>query len=201
MLNAATGANRHGGGGWGGTTPRKNPFGHLPRLLRRHEELGVRREVSGGYFDPAALTLWSGPNQQVVGMGLATGTGSTPLTENSTLALEINLGAGEKGFSQASVIGTQLFFSSDSTDINQATFGTTAVDTGRLYSVDLATGSSTAVIIAAGAGSVARNETTVFAASGRRVERILVVEESATAASTNIPLKAKLARKLWLRSL
>jgi hypothetical protein len=202
MVNAVTGANRHGTNPLFKFNADKKPFGVPPAIYSDggKNSLFVAM-VSGGYFDPAAIALWSGSAQQAIGINLATTTPSTPLTENSTLALEINLAAGEKGFSQASVIGNQLYFTTDSTDVNQETFATSAADTGRLYAVNLATGGSTAVIIAAGAGSVARTETTVFAASGTKVERIAVEAQSATSFPTNIPLEAKLSRKLWLRSL
>ena len=202
QLDAVTGVNRHGSNSLFKFTTDKKPLGVAPAIYSDGGKNALFiAMVSGGYFDPAALMLWSAGTQQVVGIALATATAATPLTENSTLALEINLGANEKGFSQARVIGTQLFLTTDSTDVNQTTFGTGSASTGHLYSINLTTGTSTSVVIAAGAGSVASTDTTVFSSSGRHIERIATTASTTAAFSTNTTREPKMTRKLWLRSL
>src|SRR5690606_12902177 len=93
--------------------------------------------VTGGYADSQA-TLWRGENEgtlptQMVFSVSTAHTGAT-ITENdaTNVPIKFNLGAGEGGFAQVTVVGGQLFATTDTTNINDYDFGTGSTPTGRV---------------------------------------------------------------------
>ena len=159
--------------------------------------------VSGGYFDPAALSLWSGSQHHVVAFSVNTLAANIPLTELSggLLKFKNDLAPGERGFAQPTVLGDQLFVTSDTTDVNSAAFGL-ATDTGHLYKMDLSNGGNFATtIINGGAGSIAHSGTTLYAASGSQIEEVGFAANTATTNQTSSYGTAAVARKMWLTSL
>ena len=126
----------------------KKPFGAPPALFADGGTLFVAL-VSGGYFDPSTLissTLWSGLQQHMIAVSLDTTLANTPLTEASGALLKRKVdldpsGTGEKGFSQVVVVGDQLFFTTDTTDVNTQAFGSAATpaDSTRSASAVVAT--------------------------------------------------------------
>ncbi len=204
-LTASTGANPYGANPLFRFTTDKKPFGAAPAIFSDNpanpQSLFVAA-VSGGYFDPAALTLWSGDQHQIVAMSANTAVGNTPLNESSASLLKFikNLNAGERGFAQPTVVGDQLFVTSDTTDVNAAAFGQSS-DTGHLYRLDLSNGGNmSTVVINGGAGSIAHSGTELYAASGTQVERLATNANGATAAAISSN-KDKLERRLWLQSM
>jgi Tfp pilus tip-associated adhesin PilY1 len=200
-LDATTGTNVYGTNPLFRFSADKKPFGAVPTVYSNGDpdQLFVAN-VSGGYFDPFALALWSDSQQYVVAMPLATAVANTPLNEGSSgLAFAVALGAGEKGFAQAVVVGNQLFVTTDTTDINAATFGSAA--SGKLYRMDLATGGNTSsVTIAGGGGSIASSSTTLYASSGAGIGQLLTNANNANNASTNANPVSRLSRRLWVKS-
>ena len=100
------------------------------------------------------------------------------------------------------MIGTTLHLVSDSSDVNSSTFGTGRTTTGKLTSIDLATGSATTVAIYSGVGALAANQgatsATLYSAGNDKQQQI--GSASATAGPAVDHTAAKVARKLWLRT-
>ncbi len=200
-LDAATGANKYGANAMFRFAEDQKPFGVPMSIYSTDGKTLFTAGVSGGYFDPFALTQWSGSQQHVVAFQLATAQADTPLNLSSTvptkLAWKIDLASGDKAFAQAVIIGDQLFVTTDSTDVNGSTFGGTA--SGKLYRMDLANGgTSSSLVISGGAGAIASNGTTLFASSGKSVAQIATAARTAVSAATNVNPLQNLSRVIWL---
>lgn len=201
QLDAATGQSRHGGPVFRFTVD-KRPFGAAPALMSRNGTL-FAVAASGGYADTSATVLWSGTQHQVVAVALHTPESSAPLTPTSVspyLAWVHDLGAGERAFTQASIIGGQVMMTTDATDVNQAGFGDAL--TGRLYRIDVGTGNAaaTTIAIAGGAGSVAGFGTELFASSGKAAQEIAAGADPNTGEVVSTTAPSKVTRRLWLRT-
>jgi hypothetical protein len=129
-----------------------------------------------------------------------------PLSDASTpaangLKFKFDLGAGKLAYSQAQIIGDQIFLTTDTTDVNATTYGTGG-DTGKLYRMDLSGGSSATVAIMGGAAGVGRHDTTTFAASGDKAQQLSLGAATSTPnESVNGAAASKVTRRLWLRTL
>ena len=97
-----------------------------------------------------------------------------------------------------------MFVTTDSSDVNSATYGTAigAADTGKVYALNVGTGAlDTTVVVRGGAGSVNTN------AGGTEVYNLSkdkAVKFAATATVGEAPPSAsatKITRLLWLRTL
>ena len=81
--------------------------------------------------------------------------------------------ANDKSYAQALVVGNQLFITSDSSDVNLSTYGTSGATTGHLTTVDITGGTATTVVsmtpVANGAGSVV-NDTSSNTKSSARIK-------------------------------
>ncbi len=204
-LNAIDGTSRNGT-----DTPlftfstNKHPIGVPPAIYRTGGTL-YAAFASGGYADPIS-TSWADTTQYLIAVKLSS-TSSTPVTETTSasstgpIGVNITLTSGDRGFSQAIVVGTQLFVTSDSTDVSLASYGTSTVSTGRLYTVDLVGGTSTTTVIRAGAGTLANSGSTLYSSSSSRQER-LVATATTFGSGEKIDFESapKLTRNLWLRS-
>lgn len=204
QLDAQNGNTRHGGPLFRFSTDKK-PFGTLPTVYGDGTGALYAVGVSGGYYDPAALTLWSGTSHQLVAVSLFTPPSQSPLDETSGspyVPIVYDLGAGERAFSQAVVIGDQLFVTTDSEDVNQEGFGTGGSDSGRLHRLDIPSGgNASSIVIAGGAGSVTSYGTELFASSKDKAVHVTTDARTTANASTNAAATPKVTRKLWLRSL
>ena len=160
--------------------------------------------ASGGYDDPTA-TSWSTPSQFLIAVKLKpTGT-SFPLAETATKCTTCDLMlatplAASKGFSQALIVGNQLFVTTDTTDVNFSTFGTTSANTGSLMTVNLANSTSTTVVISGGASSLASSGTTLISSTSDQQSKLATSATSTTGTSVDSVAVAKITRALWLRS-
>lgn len=118
-----------------------HPIGASPTLYRDgsgrlHLVIG-----SGGYVDPVS-TSWSPSNVEQYLVSFTVDPTSVPVTERSSapdVAFVVDLGAGQRVYSQAVAAGGELYVTSDRTDVNDSGFGLEA-DTGRLTRIHLATG-------------------------------------------------------------
>lgn len=207
-LDAATGVNPYGADPLFEFSTDLKPFGTTPALFSDGQVYAVA--ASGGYLDYDTDTepLWTSSStmQQAVAVAIDTPAADVPLTELTTpnangLKFTYNLGAGQLGYSQAQVIGDQIFLTTDTTDVNATTYGTGG-STGTLHRIDLSGGSATTAVIMGGAASVGRSGTTTYAASGAYAQELSLTASSATPAeSVNAGSKSKVTRRLWLRTL
>ncbi|MBV8755991.1 MAG: hypothetical protein JO257_01870 [Deltaproteobacteria bacterium] len=159
--------------------------------------------VSGGYADDSDTT-WGSATQYLISVNLNTPTANATVNEASAatyVPIKVTLGAGEKGFAQALVVGSQLFVTTDNSDINSSTYGTTGTNTGHVYSYDVGSGTSgTTVVVAGGAGSIANSSTTLYAASSAAEQQLSTGATSATGTSPFAIASTKVTRALWLRT-
>ena len=171
--------------------------------------------VSGGYADPTDYpSSWISATlqQYAVAVSLNTATGSAPLDETSTIStsglkFKFTLGAaGEKGYSQAHVVGDEVYFTTDTGDVNAANYGVSGT-TGKAYAISLtgtnnsSTVFATGASLAGGASSMAVTAGSVFAGSGRSMLKGgSQVTGGSNTAITNSSSATGLTRQLWLRS-
>ncbi|MFN0248199.1 MAG: hypothetical protein ACKV2T_15010 [Kofleriaceae bacterium] len=184
------------------------PFGAAPALFSSGQIYAVI--ASGGYldYDTDAEPLWTSSStmQQAVAVAIDTPPASVVLDETTTpsangLRFVYDLTAGQLGYSQAQVIGDQIFLTTDSTDVNATSYGTGG-DTGRLHRIDLAGANPSVVAIMGGAASVGRSNTTVYAASGDKAQQVSLSAASADPTEgINGGAQSKVTRRLWLRTL
>lgn len=200
-LDAATGSSRNGDG-----TPlfrfstNKHPIGAVPAI---YSNGGKQYAVvaSGGYADPTAMS-WTTGTQYVIAAGLSS-TGATidetaAACASCPLALSTTLSAGHKAFSQALVVGSQLFLTTDSSDVNLQAFGTSS-STGSAMVVNLSgTATATVVAIHAGASSLVNSRTAIFNSSSTQQEMLQVAATSTAGTSVDGASIPRLTRMLWL---
>ena len=161
--------------------------------------------VPGGFADPNDTT-WGpgGVVQQVVSVSLGTPNGDATLTEASgapDVPFKFNLGAGEKSYSQAIVIGGQLFITTDSSDVNNnATFGAGG-NTGKVYAYTIAAGTTTTTAVSGGASSVANNGTEVYLGSSNGQQRLATDATSTVGTAVDSQGAQRVSRLLWLRTI
>ena len=95
------------------------------------------------------------------------------------------------------VVGTQLFVTSDSNDVNATSFGTVA--TGHVMTYDLTGVAATSTVsVASGAGSLANDRLALYASSGSLQQKLGSNASTTTGPTVDIP--AMLTRRLWLRT-
>ena len=116
----------------------RHPIGAPPAIYASGTEQ-IAVVASGGYADPSAAG-WATSTQYLIGARLS-GTGA-PVSElaaacaTCALTLDQPLAAGDRGFAQARVVGARLSVTTDSTDVNLASFGSVA-NTGHVTVADL----------------------------------------------------------------
>jgi hypothetical protein len=185
-----------------------HPIGSLPAVYSNANVL-YAFVTSGGYADASSSpTSWNGTPSPVQQFGVAVRLSPTvavppSLTESSgspNVPIEVTFSStSERSFSQATIVGTQIFLTTDTADVNASAYGTTGATTGHVYTANIGTGLSTYVTAASGASSIGNSGTTLYASSGQSQQQVT------TAAGTTGPIvnnlsAAKLTRKLWLRT-
>ncbi|HEY5924912.1 MAG TPA: hypothetical protein VIV11_24695 [Kofleriaceae bacterium] len=166
--------------------------------------------ATGGYADSQA-TLWRGENEATLPtqMVFAVSTGHTggTITEADSTGLvpvKFDLGPGEGGFAQVTIIGGEIFATTDSTNVNLYDFGTSGAPTGKVYRYDFGAATpaqGATMVIASGAGSIFNHGTTLINASGKYGERLTGDAISTTGAAVDpMATTNKLKRALWLRT-
>lgn len=203
-LAATTGASYTGA-----TTPLfsfttdKHPIGTRPAIYKS----GGRQYAafaSGGFNDPTA-TVWTLPNQYLISVRLEPTGSSFPIRETTSPCATCNLMlattlTGSKGFAQALVVGSQLFVTSDSADVNAASYGTGATSTGTLTTVNLTTLAVASTAIRSGAAAIASVGTELFTSSSDQQQRLGASATSTTGSTVDITSLARITRLLWLRT-
>ncbi len=207
-INALDGTNPNGSNPVFQFTQDLKPFGATPALFASGRVYAIA--ASGGYLDYDTDTepLWTSSStmQQAIAVAIDADATTGPLTELTTpnangLKFSYDLTAGQIGYSQAQVIGDQIFLTTDSTDVNATTYGTGG-STGKLHRIDLAGGNATVVAIMGGAASVGRSGTTTYAASGDGAQTTsLSAASSEPTEGVNTGAQSKVTRRLWLRTL
>ena len=201
-IDASTGTSRNGA-----NTPlfsystNKHPIGAPPAIYNNG---GVQYAAfaTGGYADPTS-TAWTTSSQRILAVKLSY-TGTT-LDETSGVTGNIPINqtfsgnaASDKGYAQILVVGGQLFVTSDSSDVNLSTYGTSGNVTGHLTTINIGGGPTTVVDmtpVANGAGSVVNNATDVYGAYK------LTASNGSTGTSVDLTSAAKVTRNLWLRTM
>ncbi|HTL39172.1 MAG TPA: hypothetical protein VL326_38855 [Kofleriaceae bacterium] len=200
-LDAATGSSRTGTVPLFQFSTNKHPIGTMPAIYADSSSSQYAAFASGGYADPTSAS-WASGTQKLVAIAIQAG-GPYPIAETATARLAVvrDLGTGERGFAQVLVVGTELFATTDSTDVNGSTYGTTGSATGHVVRYNLAAGTSTTVVVRGGAGSLANTSTVLFSSSSDRQEKLVTDAQSTTGSSVDTQAVAKSERLLWLRSL
>ncbi len=160
--------------------------------------------ISGGYADPADTSWGTGVQQYLIAVALNYPTSNTvSLDETSGLPYIKNelafASTNEKGYSQALIVGGQVFFTTDSTDVNSTGYGTGG-STGHVYSMDLTTGAtSPTIVVAGGAGSLANDGKSLYSGSSSMVQ-LATTATSTTGPGVDSITLPKVSRTLWLRT-
>jgi type IV pilus assembly protein PilY1 len=204
LLNASTGVSRHGT-----STPlfsfstNKMPIGAPPAVYSDGTNQ-YAAFASGGYADPTS-TAWTTTGQRIIAVKMQYTTGSlSELSSSSYVPVNqafSGAAASDKSYAQATIVGTQLYVTSDSSDVNLSTYGTSGTATGHLTTVDLTGAAATTVLtmtpVANGAGSVVNNTggTQVYGAYQ------LTSTNGSTGTSVDLTASAKVTRNLWLRTM
>ncbi len=173
--------------------------------------------TSGGYADYSTTKSYGSytTTQFLIAVGLntpATGSPVLPLNETSLTSFVpikqalVNLGS---GYSQARIVGEEIFVTTDTSDVNAATFGTGATDTGRTLSfyfgATLPAGRATRMITVqaqrTGASSIANDGRDLFSSSGGKRQKLGTLAIGLTGTRTTPPSDVTtMVRKLWLRT-
>ncbi len=219
MLNPANGTSRY----LNGSTPiplfqfttDHHPLTKPAIYVNGGEQFAVF--TSGGYTDYSTTKSYGSytNTQFLIAVGLntpATGSPTLPLNETSLSSFVpikealVNLGS---GYSQARIVGEEIFVTTDTSDVNAATFGTSGTDTGRTLSfyfgTNLPAGRGTRLITVqsqrTGASSIANDGTGLFSSSGGKRQK-LGTNAIGLAGTRTTPASdvTTMVRKLWLRT-
>jgi hypothetical protein len=167
--------------------------------------------TSGGYVDTYPNnTTWtaSGNVNYALAVWLNTPVSDATISENKTgsdIAFKLSFGTGEASYAQATVIGNQVFITTDTANVNDATsssaYGLTGA-TGHVYEYNLTSKTSATTIIEGGASSVARSGNSVYAGASDATQALGGSSNAITTTATSVdPMAAgKVTRKLWLRT-
>lgn len=204
QLDAATGVNRHGSNPLFRYGSNLHPFGAPPTLYSSGGQFFALM-VPGAYVDPGALALWTTSSQTAVAVSLSTPTASASLNETSGgvyVPWTYTLAGGDKSFSQAVVIGGEVFITADSEDVNSLTYGTTAGNTGTVYKVNLGNSATASTyVVTGGAGSIASTSSAVYMGSKTAMEALSDAPPANTGDTVNSVADGDVTRRLWLRTL
>ena len=178
-----------------------HPIGAVPAIYSNGSTL-FAIVSSGGYADPSDST-WGTATQEVVGVRLTLKGATPPVDETSgapNVPFALSFGAGERGFAQATVVGTQLFVTTDTGDVNGSAYGTTTSATGHVYTVDLTSGTAgTTLAVQSGASSVANLGTTLYTSSGSAQQQLGAAASTTVGPNVGSQSIPRMVRQLWLR--
>jgi len=176
--------------------------------------------TDGGYMDTTGTVTWgcvlvslvcTYPTQHyLLAVSLAYPVTSTSrLNENSGptyVPIKVALGAGERGWSQAYVVGDQIFVTSETADVNLGSYGTSATATGKAYQVTTSAGgatqttSATTAVIFGGGSSVIGTGGTLYASSSSKQQQLGLSPGTGTGPAISVSNLAPFKRRLWLRA-
>jgi hypothetical protein len=114
----------------------------------------------------------------------------------------INLGEGNRGFSQATVGGNEVLITTDISDVNAAAFGTTTENTGTLFRANLSSGEVSSVEIPTGAASVdiKTNQGIAFTVGGSGIQRTDLADFDNNGTSIEAGVASSAKRLMWLQT-
>ncbi|HTL39073.1 MAG TPA: hypothetical protein VL326_38350 [Kofleriaceae bacterium] len=130
--------------------------------------------------------------------------GSAAACSGTIFRFRKDLGQDERGFSQPLIVGDEIFFNTDTENVNREAYGTTGTNQGKFYGMNLAgtvNATQNGLAIINGASAVAQNAGNLYAGSGTKLKY-----EAAAASTNGTSVKitsaagGQLSRKLWLRS-
>ena len=100
------------------------------------------------------------------------------------------------------MVGTQLLVTTDSRDIDSASYATThGAGTGHLTTVDLTgVAATTTVVINSGASSIVNSGTTLYSSSASQQQQMATAATGTNGTSVDIAGVTKVTRDLWLRT-
>ena len=179
----------------------RHPIGALPAILDNGSKVAVFG--SGSYADPSGAALWTTTSQRLIGVKLS---GTTTLDESSG-SLAINkalLNANEKISSQVLVVGTEIFITTDNSDINSTSYGNLGASTGAAYNINIAaqTPAITLVnVLQGGASGLAFNSSTTKLIGGA-ADKTQELASLATTTGTSVDYSntPKATRLVWLKA-
>jgi len=177
----------------------RHPIGALPAILDNGNKVAVFG--SGGYADPSGATQWTTTGQRLIGVKLA---GTSPLTDSSiTLAINQPLSTSDKVSAQVLVVGTEVFITTDTSNINASTYGTNGATTGNAYRFNIAEQAPQITLVnalAGGASSLTNNGTTLYAGASGKTQQLASNATSTTGTSVDYTANQKPTRLVWLRA-
>lgn len=184
----------------------KHPFGAPPAIYAKSSNPLTQYAVlvSGGYDDPTA-TAWTQNVQYLIGAKLnstaATVTQTTAASTSGPLSFNQTITAGDKGFSQALVVGNNIFVTSDSADVSSATYGSGS-QSGHLMTLNTSTGGVVVTTSGSGAGSLASNGSpaTLYGSAGTQQSVITTGVVTTGGGTVDTAQTPKITRNLWLRT-
>lgn len=202
LIDAATGINARGSSPLFRFTGDYHPVGASPTLYR---DGGGRLHLafgSGGYADPVS-TSWSPDDARQYLVSVSVDPQGVPVSESSPapdVAFVVDLGFGQRVYSQAVIAGGELYVTTDRTDANDSGFGLEA-DTGRLLRVALATGQvKDSRTIHAGAASADAGAGKVYTGEEGGVRSSDYTSDFDAAGNpTEFSIISSTGAKLWLR--
>ncbi|HEX4451289.1 MAG TPA: hypothetical protein VH143_10490 [Kofleriaceae bacterium] len=167
--------------------------------------------TTGGYVDTYPNdTTWtkSGNINYALGVSL-----STPLTDpiineskgSPDISFKLSFGAGEASYAQATVIGNQVFITTDTANVNDTTsssaYGLQGA-TGKVYQYNLTNSSTSTLVIEGGASSVVNSGTSVYSGASDTTQQLNGTGMTVTTTSPSVDTvqASTMTRKLWLRT-
>ena len=208
-VDPKTGASRYGSGPLFRFSTDYHPIGAKPAI---YDQGGIQYAVvaTGGYVEKYPNdTTWnpSGTTNYALGVSLNTPTADAIIDENKgspDIGFKFSLGSGERAIAQATVVGNQVFITTDTADTNNNTdpggYGTGGA-TGHVYNYNVSSGTQgTTVVVEGGASSVINSGTGVYAGASDQTQRLASDATTINGTEVNPAPEMKVSRKLWLRT-
>ncbi|MDQ3336229.1 MAG: hypothetical protein M4D80_13760 [Myxococcota bacterium] len=170
--------------------------------------------TTGGYHDYTNAAQWgfNTPTQYLMAVNLNSISGTTPLIDTTSPIADIPVKqtiTGSYGFSQVRVVDEAIYATTDTTNINLATFGT-GTGTGRVLGYNVVANAAITNIANTqmGASTIANDGNDLFVASGSKRQQLMNMSTGLELDSTGTPGErttapaqvTSVARKLWLRT-
>ena len=236
-ITAATGASK-----FGATTPLfqftyaaasdKHPIGAVPAIYSDGTNQYVA-VAAGGYADQTdGTTGWSLGTHNLVSVKI--NAASTPVLDTATasnsgsgdLRLKLAIATGSKAYSQPTIVGNQMFVTSDIADVNASSYGANQTGSGRVLTINGINGTATSnsydttnssiyggasslvaghdssgsiVLLSSSSDKQTQVGTTAYSTTGTGV----ALTSGTLGAGTSVDTKSvlKLTRNVWLRTM
>jgi len=130
--------------------------------------------------------------------------GSATACAGTIFRFRKDLGQDERGYSQPLIVGDEIFFNTDTENVNREAYGTTGANQGHFYGMNLAgtvNATQNGLAIINGASAVSQNAGNLFSGSGTTLKyQAAAASTTGTSVRISSPAGGLLSRKLWLRS-